>query len=193
VQYAYTEMAGGANNSRQTSLTYPNGRVLGYTYASGVDNAISRLSSITDGATTLESYSELGLDTIVKRAHPQSTYDQTFIKYSTDSNGDAGDQYIGLDRFGRVADQRWMVSSTGTTNDRYQYGFDRDGNVLFRSNLSNHSYREARLFSFTELTQRLCSSKFPVPGMKPEDRGVTVVATNRNASSRTAAAWSDCF
>jgi YD repeat-containing protein len=28
VQYAYTEMAGGANNSRQTSLTYPNGRVL---------------------------------------------------------------------------------------------------------------------------------------------------------------------
>jgi hypothetical protein len=95
VQYAYVEMAGGANNSRQTSLTYPNGRVLGYTYASGVDNAISRLTSITDGATTLESYSELGLDTIVKRAHPQSTYDQTFIKYSTDSNGDAGDQYIG--------------------------------------------------------------------------------------------------
>jgi hypothetical protein len=117
------EAASGPNNSRQTSLTYPNGRVLGYTYASGVDNAISRLSSITDGATTLESYSELGLDTIVKRAHPQSTYDQTFIKYSTDSNGDAGDQYIGLDRFGRVADQRWMVSSTGTTNDRYQYGF----------------------------------------------------------------------
>jgi hypothetical protein len=76
------EAASGPNNSRQTSLTYPNGRVLGYTYASGVDNAISRLSSITDGATTLESYSELGLDTIVKRAHPQSTYDQTFIKFS---------------------------------------------------------------------------------------------------------------
>jgi hypothetical protein len=142
VQYAYTEMAGGANNSRQTSLTYPNGRVLGYTYASGIDTAISRLSSITDGATTLESYSELGLDTIVKRAHPQSTYDQTFIKYTTDSNGDADDKYIGLDRFGRVVDQRWMVSSSGTTNDRYQYGFDRDGNVLYRSNLSNHSMDE---------------------------------------------------
>jgi RHS repeat-associated protein len=93
-------------------------------------------------ATTLESYSMLGLDTIVKRAHPQSTYDQTFVKYSTESNGDAGDQYIGLDRFGRVVDQRWMVSSTGTTNDRYQYGFDRDGNVLYRSNLSNHSMDE---------------------------------------------------
>jgi hypothetical protein len=62
--------------------------------------------------------------------------------FSTESTCDAGDQYIGLDRFGRVADQRWMVSSTGTTNDRYQYGFDRDGNVLYRSNLSNHSMDE---------------------------------------------------
>ena len=35
-----------------------------------------------------------------------------------------------------------MVSSTGTTNDRYQYGFDRDGNVLYRSNVSNHSQDE---------------------------------------------------
>ena len=30
VQYAYTEMAGGQNNSRLVSLTYPNGRVLNY-------------------------------------------------------------------------------------------------------------------------------------------------------------------
>ena len=35
VQYAYTEMAGGANNSRLTSITYPNGYVLDYNYASG--------------------------------------------------------------------------------------------------------------------------------------------------------------
>jgi hypothetical protein len=32
VQYGYTEMAGGVNNSRQTSLTYSNGRVLTYNW-----------------------------------------------------------------------------------------------------------------------------------------------------------------
>src|SRR5206468_5751478 len=43
VQYAYTEMAGAANNSRLTSMTYPNGRVINYNYNTGVDSSISRL------------------------------------------------------------------------------------------------------------------------------------------------------
>ena len=58
VQYAYSEMTGGANHSRQTSLTYPNGRVVNYTYASGVDNTISRLTSMTDSGVTLESHAK---------------------------------------------------------------------------------------------------------------------------------------
>ena len=48
VQYAYTEMSGGQNNSRLVSMTYPNGRVLDYNYNSGLDSTISRLSSISD-------------------------------------------------------------------------------------------------------------------------------------------------
>src|SRR5581483_1977608 len=56
VQYAYSEMASGANHSRLVSMTYPNGREIDYNYASGLDGTISRLSSITDGSTTLESY-----------------------------------------------------------------------------------------------------------------------------------------
>jgi len=47
VQYAYTEMVGGVNNSRLVSMIYPNGRVLTYNYNAGVDNSISRLSSIS--------------------------------------------------------------------------------------------------------------------------------------------------
>jgi RHS repeat-associated protein len=142
VQYAYTEMAGGVNNSRPITLTYPNGRAITYNYASGVDTSISRLSSISDGSTTLESYAYLGLDTVVKRAHPQSGVDLTYIKQSGESNGDAGDQYTGLDRFGRVVDQRWIVTSTGTATDRFQYGYDRDGNVLYKNNLVNSSFSE---------------------------------------------------
>jgi YD repeat-containing protein len=59
VQYTYSEMSGGANHSRLTSIIYPNGRTITYNYASGLSNNISRLSSITDGATTLESYDYL--------------------------------------------------------------------------------------------------------------------------------------
>lgn len=46
VQYVYTEMSGGQNNSRLTQMVYPNGRKIDYTYNSGLDTSISRLSSI---------------------------------------------------------------------------------------------------------------------------------------------------
>jgi YD repeat-containing protein len=142
VQYAYTEMAGGVNNSRPTSMTYPNGRVLTYNYASGVDSTISRLTSISDSSSTLESYTYLGLDTVVQRAHPQNGINLTYIMQTGDSTGDAGDRYIGLDRFGRVVDQRWLNSSTLAATDRFQYGYDRDSNVLSRNNLVNTAFGE---------------------------------------------------
>jgi YD repeat-containing protein len=119
VQYSYSEMDSGANHSRLTSMTYPNGRVLRYEYSSGLDSDISRLSFLADDSsgsvgTHLEEYSYLGLGTIVRAARPEPGTELTYIKRSGESDGDAGDKYIGLDRFGRVADQRWMTSSGGT-------------------------------------------------------------------------------
>ena len=64
------------------------------------------------------------------------------MKLSGESNGDGGDQYTGLDRFGRVVDQRWIVTSTGTALDPFQYGYDQDGNVLYKLNLVNTSFSE---------------------------------------------------
>jgi RHS repeat-associated protein len=142
VQYAYSQMAGGANHSRPITITYPNGRVLNYNYNTGVDNSISRLSSISDSSATVESYSYLGLGTVVIRSHPQPGVDLTYVKQTGESNGDAGDQYTGLDRFGRVVDQRWIVTATGTATDRFQYGYDRNGNRLYRNNLVNSSFGE---------------------------------------------------
>jgi hypothetical protein len=150
VQYGYTEMSGGANHSRKTSMTYPSGRVVGSTYASGLDSSISRLSSLTDSGVTLESYTYLGLNTVVKRAHPQPGVDLTYIKLSGESNGDAGDQYIGLDRFGRIVDQRW-VDGSGMDKDRYQYGYDRGSNRLWRDNLVNAAFGE--LYAYDGLNQ----------------------------------------
>lgn len=73
------KMTGRANDSRLVSMTYPNGRVLNYNYASGLDDSISRLSSISDNSGTLESYDYLGLGNVVRRAHPQPGVELTYI------------------------------------------------------------------------------------------------------------------
>jgi RHS repeat-associated protein len=142
VQYAYTLMSGGANNSRLTSITYPSGYVLTYNYASGLDSTISRLTSLSDSTGTLQTYSYLGLDTVVIANDTQPGIELTYVKQSGESNGDGGDQYTGLDRFGRVVDQRWINTSTSTATDRFQYGYDQDGNVLYKNNLVNSSFSE---------------------------------------------------
>jgi RHS repeat-associated protein len=142
VQYTYTEMAGGANHSRLNSMSYADGYVVNYNYASGLNDSISRLTSLSDSTGTLESYDYLGLSTVVRQSHPQPSVDLTYIKQTGESNGDAGDQYTGLDRFGRVVDQRWLKISTGVATDRFQYGYDRDSNRVYQDNLLNAAFGE---------------------------------------------------
>ncbi len=148
VQYGYSTLDSN-NRSRLTSMTYPNGRVVGYNYASGLDSNISRLSSITDSGVTLESYSYLGLSTVVVRAHPQTGVDLSYVKLSGESVGDAGDQYTGLDRFGRIVDQRWRSGSTD--KDRFTYTYDRDGNRLTKTNALNSALNE--VYTYDGLNQ----------------------------------------
>ena len=144
IQYAYNEMAGGANNSRQTNITYPGMRQITYDYNPGLDNAISRTSASGEGSGTshavVEGYSYLGLGTIVERTRPQDSTKQSYAQQTGDTlyGSDGGDQYTGLDRFGRVTDQWWFKTAGGTvsaTIDRFQYGYDQGGNVLFQKNL----------------------------------------------------------
>ncbi len=153
VQYAYTEMSGGQNNSRLVSMTYPSGYTLNYNYDAGLDSSISRLSSISDSGGTLEAYKYLGLDTVVERDHPQNNVNLTYIKQTGDNQAinDGGDQYTGLDRFGRVIDQNWVNGTTGTSVDRNQYGYNQDGDVLYRQNLADAAMSE--LYSYDNLHQ----------------------------------------
>jgi hypothetical protein len=46
--------------------------------------------------------------------------------------GDGGDEYGGLDQFGRVAGQRWLHTAGGSLSGRFPYGYDRDSNVLYQ-------------------------------------------------------------
>jgi RHS repeat-associated protein len=156
VQYTYSEIPNMTNHSRLKSITYPNGRIVRYEYNSGLDDSISRLSFLADDSsgsvgTHLEEYSYLGLGTVVKRAHPQPGIDLTYIKQTGEANGDAGDQYTGLDRFGRVVDQRWIKTSDGSHTDRLQYTYDRDSNRLARNNIVNSNFNET--YGYDNLNQ----------------------------------------
>jgi len=50
---------------------------------------------------------------------------------------------IGLEPIRRVADQRWIpVSAPTSPTDRFQYGYDRDSNVLYKNNLVKSTFSE---------------------------------------------------
>jgi hypothetical protein len=65
-------------------------------------------------------YTKLGLDRTVVVAYVQPGIRMSYIKLSGEPVGDGGDQYTGLDRFGRVVDNRWMNSSN-VDIDRFKY------------------------------------------------------------------------
>jgi RHS repeat-associated protein len=141
VYYTYAEMADGANNSRPTGILYSGGYDVYYNYGAigSLNDRISRLDSLTDDWQTLEAYSYLGLGTVVSRIHPYSGNTgptQTFIV----TGGDSGDAYGGLDRFGRVREQKWTQSSTTIEDLRYTY--DRNSDPLYRQDLVNGARSE---------------------------------------------------
>jgi len=53
---------------------------------------------------------------------------------------DTGDIYRGLDRFGRVKDCYWYDYGGNTDVDRIKYGYDRNGNRIWRENTVAASY-----------------------------------------------------
>jgi YD repeat-containing protein len=152
VQYGYTQMSGGQNNSRLISMTYPSGYVVNYNYGpiAGLNDRISRLDSISDPNGTLESYKYLGLGTVVERDHPQTNLNLTYIS-QTNSTGDGGDKYTGLDRFGRVVEQDWYNTSAAPSVEDLTYSYDRDSNVLTKNNLLNSDFNET--YAYDSLNQ----------------------------------------
>jgi len=153
VQYVYDETPSGANYSRLKEMIYPDGFKIYYTY-SGLDSSISRTSSVKHdlhdtvmGTHTpdfdYEAYSYLGLSTVVELDRPNALTRMTYIAQGAEGTGDAGDIYRGLDRFGRLVDQRWReTDGTHSDIDRFKYGYDRDGNALYKTTELNHAFDE---------------------------------------------------
>jgi RHS repeat-associated protein len=153
VQYAYAN--GSANTIRPTSMTFPNGRVLTYSYgtANGTNDAASRIASLidNDGVTHLVDYSYLGASMIVQVNEPQPAIQYTLIGIQGGKDPATGDIYRGLDLFSRVKDLIWSPSGSsssssssssgpGTNLVRIQHGYDRAGNRLWRKDLVGETF-----------------------------------------------------
>ena len=155
VRYAYSDEGDNAGGGKRLSqITYPNDRAVQYNYGSGSAFYTGQLQSIDDasGGTplTLEQYEYLGADTMVERWRPGGLHKLSYLDPggSGPEAGDreAGDQYAGLDRFGRVIHQYWFGTNTSgeptSTLDAFRYGYDRNGNRLYRANLVNPAFSE---------------------------------------------------
>jgi hypothetical protein len=126
VQYSYTLMASGVNNSRLTSKTYPNSRVVTYDYGTsgGLDDTISRVVNLKDGSTTDASYSFMGLDTMVRKNYPTP-------QDELDLWGGTTGTYTGLDQFQRDIAHNWVNTSTSASVFDANHGYDQDSNRLY--------------------------------------------------------------
>jgi hypothetical protein len=106
-----------------------------------IGDVLRILLSTSNATLSSESYSYLGLATVVEKSTPVATLSYFQHSGDTAANTDAGDKYTGLDRFGRVIDQVWRNSS-GSVIDRYQYGYDRSGNRMSKNNLVDSALSE---------------------------------------------------
>jgi RHS repeat-associated protein len=199
VQYAFSQGSGG-NHSRLTRVTYPDGYALNYTY-SGLDAAVSRPTSLfgqragSTAAVTLEAFKYLGAGTVIERSRPEVNITLSMVNLAG-ATADAGDKYTGLDRFGRVVDQRWTKGTTATSPvlDRYGHTYDRNSNRLTRSNALAAAFSETyaydalnQLQSFNRTGGTTTSQQWQFDALG----NWTTVTTNGVAQNRTANAQNE--
>ena len=122
------------NNIRPTRTTYPDGRQIDPVYDPGMDDILSRPSSVKDvaEALNLSAYEYLGMAVPVIATSSQPGIELTYVKQGSEVDGDAGDQYNGLDRFGRIQDQRWIKAAADI--ERVQYGYTQASLKQWRHN-----------------------------------------------------------
>eukprot|EP00456_Euglypha_rotunda_P068645 TRINITY_DN59_c0_g1_i2.p1 TRINITY_DN59_c0_g1~~TRINITY_DN59_c0_g1_i2.p1 ORF type:complete len:983 (+),score=74.93 TRINITY_DN59_c0_g1_i2:129-2951(+) len=136
-RYAYST---DGNTIRPTELTYPNGRVVTYSYGEveGINDSISRICSLVDSddeSTHLVDYSFLGLGRCVTADYAAPAIMYTLADPSGNNDPTTGDIYSGLDLFARIKDCRWYDYDHAVDIVRLQYGHDRVANRRWKADI----------------------------------------------------------
>jgi RHS repeat-associated protein len=126
VQYAFADgaVSGAAKYVRPTQLIYPSGTILHTIYpgAGTIGDALNRPVALADdaaGTARNVAYPRwVGASMAVQVDHPKVAGGLA-LDYGT------APVYAGLDRFGRLLDQKWR-NTAGIAIDRFQYTYDRE-------------------------------------------------------------------
>ena len=135
VGYEYTN--GSGNQVRPTAITYPDGRKVDVLYGAsgGTGEMLPRIDSlqVNGEVDPFAAYTWMGAGVAARVDLPAPGVKLTYLGQGSGTEGDAGDTVNGLDRFGRVQDQRWIKSGAGI--ERTRYGYSRASLRLWRKNM----------------------------------------------------------
>ncbi|MCC6910359.1 MAG: hypothetical protein IT430_20685 [Phycisphaerales bacterium] len=128
VGYAYAD---GDLMARLTTLTYPQTSTVNYTYDTGLDSNVSRVSALTVSSADIVEYSYMGYNTPVivdYSADPAIRLDYTL------GSGSESETYKSWDRFGRVTLHNWVHTVSSTDHDviKIAHTYDRASNRTSR-------------------------------------------------------------
>ncbi len=176
ILYGYA--SGAANTIRRQSLTYPSGQTappeLNYLYTADNADALSRVSAIRDGSTGIIFYKYVGLSLPV------------WIEYLVPEVrmllGASGDNYAGLDRFGRPVDIQWAKAGVTPRLVRARYGYDRSSNRQWRRDEAAHDddvTTEDQWYEYDGLYQVRGFQRGDLVGTYPNYSGITPVDQNQ--------------
>jgi RHS repeat-associated protein len=117
VQYAY---ANGQNNTtRLQSLTYPNGRLIQYSYT-GDGDALNRVQAILDtGGQQLVTYAYLGMGDFIETTYVPPSVTSSLVL------GSGATPYTALDTFDRLLQLQWQKTG-GTPTNLVKLGYTYD-------------------------------------------------------------------
>jgi RHS repeat-associated protein len=156
ISYSYEDGSGGTVRMLTTNYNAGTGSGVSYSYgdSSSIDDAVSRVKEIRDfsGTSALASYAYLGAGTFVDTTYPDAHVELTYLKQGTEATGDAGDAYNGLDRFGRIIDQRWRQTQSGSSLVRLQYGYNVQSQRKWRRDLVAAYYQD-EFYTYDGLSQ----------------------------------------
>lgn len=121
ITYDYALSTGGRRSYRKTKQTLPSGREFSFTYAAGIDNALSRVSTLMDDRRRVTSYKYLGASRVVGTNYGVPDVHSNLF-------GSTSGDYPGLDEYGRVVSFQWTKKHSLGTTDFYDVSLTLDDN-----------------------------------------------------------------
>jgi RHS repeat-associated protein len=167
-----------SNSVRRTKITGHASTGYDYGATGGINDRLSRVESVVDsndGSVTAE-YTYIGTGSAVRLDYGEP-------QVMLDLWGGTSGQFDGVDRFGRVIDQRWKSYGGSPTDlDRYQYGYDRNSNRLWKQNMVattgfDEQYAVDNLNRLGQMKRGTLNGSHVIPGtpVKQQDWGLDPV------------------